>query len=88
VDALDPRRRRHGRAEGCAVIERRDGTCELPIAAAEISIDRTAHAGYELLTTKRRKERLLMQTRAGDQFLDSDAEAYSFAFGWSRDGDG
>jgi ribosomal protein L44E len=26
-----------------AVIERRDGTCESPIAAAEIPIDRTAH---------------------------------------------
>jgi hypothetical protein len=29
-----------------------------------------------------------MQTRAGDQFLESDAEAYSFACGWSGDGDG
>jgi hypothetical protein len=27
---------------GCAVTGRRDGTCELPIASAEIPIDRTA----------------------------------------------
>jgi hypothetical protein len=29
-----------------------------------------------------------MHTRAGEQLLESDAEAYSFACGWSGDGDG
>jgi hypothetical protein len=50
---------------GCAVIERRDGACELPIAADEIPIDRTAHGAMSCSSHQQRTERLLMETHPG-----------------------